>query len=91
MGFRDTKLKIHFYLVFVGVNLTFFPQFILGLLGMPRRYVDYPDRLEFWNVLSRIGSYISLVSVIFYIWVLYSEISQCRVVVRRLRSVRGLE
>ena len=43
-------------LVFVGFNLTFFPQFILGYLGMPRRYYAYPDEFQVWNVLSTAGA-----------------------------------
>jgi cytochrome c oxidase subunit 1 len=43
-------------LVFVGFNLTFFPQFILGYIGMPRRYYTYPDELQVWNVLSTAGA-----------------------------------
>lgn len=43
-------------LVFVGFNLTFFPQFILGYLGMPRRYHAYPDELQVFNVLSTAGA-----------------------------------
>ena len=43
-------------LTFVGFNLTFFPQFIVGYLGMPRRYPNYPPEFQVWNVLSSAGA-----------------------------------
>nr|UTM92279.1 cytochrome c oxidase subunit I [Bolbosoma vasculosum] len=91
VSLNEFLLKVHFYLIFVGVNLTFFSQFILGLLGMPRRYVDYPDSMEFWNSLSSVGSFVSLAGVLLYIWVLVEGLSEKRVVVSSLRSVASLE
>ncbi|MEN6543492.1 cytochrome c oxidase subunit I [Parvibaculum sp.] len=69
--------KLHFWTMFVGVNMVFFPQHFLGLSGMPRRYADYPDAFAFWNYISSIGSYLSVVGVaIFLIGVIHAFVKK---------------
>ncbi|HEY1802163.1 MAG TPA: cytochrome c oxidase subunit I [Terriglobales bacterium] len=66
--------------IFLGFNLTFFPQFILGYLGMPRRYWEYPPEFQVWNVLSTAGASILavgyLLPMVYMIWSLrYGKIA----------------
>ncbi|MDF2372131.1 MAG: cytochrome c oxidase subunit I [Rhizobiaceae bacterium] len=65
--YNSVLAKTHFWLMFIGVNIVFFPQHFLGIAGMPRRYADYPDAFAGWNFVSSIGSYISALGIIVFL------------------------
>jgi cytochrome c oxidase subunit 1 len=68
----------HFWLFFIGVNLTFFPMHFLGLAGMPRRIADYPDAFAPWNFIASIGSFISFASTLFFVFIVLHTLTAGR-------------
>jgi cytochrome c oxidase subunit 1 len=74
--------KVHFWILFIGVNLTFFPQHFLGLQGMPRRISDYPDAFYGWNLISSIGSIVSIVATWYFLNIVYKQLTSGKAVLR---------
>merc|ERR1711982_162778 len=66
VNYPETLGKIHFWIFFLGANLTFFPMHFLGIAVMPRRIPDYPDAFSDFNQIASYGSYISAFSAIFF-------------------------
>ena len=84
-------LKIQFFVMFIGVNLTFFPQHFLGLRGIPRRYSDYPDAYTAWNVMSSLGRILSLIGVFILIFIIWEALTSQRPVLSPLRLNTSIE
>jgi cytochrome c oxidase subunit 1 len=76
--YNEKLANAHFWITFVGVNLIFFPQHFLGLAGMPRRYIDYPDAYGLWNMVSSIGYYITFAGLLLFLYTLYEAAKKKR-------------
>lgn len=82
IGMNPLWRKGQFFSMLVGVNATFLPQHFLGLRGIPRRYLDYPDRYFSWHLVSRFGSLMSLVRVLTFILILTEALCSQRAICR---------
>jgi len=76
VSYIEERGQIHFWLTFVGVNITFFPMHFLGIAGMPRRIPDYPDAFAYWNFVATWGSYITVVSIIYFFYSMWEVMSR---------------
>nr|AGJ89751.1 cytochrome oxidase subunit I [Spinivalva gaucha]AGJ89753.1 cytochrome oxidase subunit I [Spinivalva gaucha]AGJ89755.1 cytochrome oxidase subunit I [Spinivalva gaucha]AGJ89757.1 cytochrome oxidase subunit I [Spinivalva gaucha]AGJ89759.1 cytochrome oxidase subunit I [Spinivalva gaucha] len=91
LSLNKFMLKIQFLVMFIGVNMTFFPQHFLGLSGMPRRYSDYPDSYISWNIISSLGSYISLLAMIFMLIIIWESFISQRLMIFSLNMSSSIE
>ena len=74
--YPETLGKIHFWMMFIGSNITFFPQHFLGRQGMPRRYIDYPEAFALWNQVSSYGAFLSGVSFLLFFYIVYVTVTK---------------
>nr|YP_010235809.1 cytochrome c oxidase subunit I [Youtuus strigatus]QTD82427.1 cytochrome c oxidase subunit 1 [Youtuus strigatus] len=91
MTMNKKWLKIQFFLMFLGVNMTFFPQHFLGLAGMPRRYSDYPDNMFLWNFISSTGSMVSTLSIMMFMFIIWETMLFKRMVIFKNNNLSSIE
>ena len=70
VSYSETLGKIHFWITFIGANLTFGPMHFLGLAGMPRRIPDYPDAFAPWNAICTYGYYLNILGTAFFFFII---------------------
>lgn len=82
LTYNETWAQVHFWLLFIGANLTFLPMHWLGLSGMPRRIPDYPTAFAAWNLVCSYGAYISVASLV----VFFAVVAEAFISARQSRS-----
>ena len=89
----DERLgRLHFWLSFISVNITFFPQHWVGLAGMPRRYPDYALQFADWNMVSTVGAFMFGASQILFLFIVLKTLMGGKKATAEVwESSRGLE
>jgi len=82
MSINTLLLKVQFIILFIGVNVTFFPQHFLGLIGIPRRYSNYSDNFYLWNKVSSFGGWVSFFSIMLLVYTCINSINKLRLILR---------
>ena len=91
LSMNESWLKMQFVIIFFGVNLTFFPQHFLGLAGIPRRYSDYPDAYTTWNIISTLGSTISIIGILIFLFIIWERFIAHRNQIHTLQFTTSIE
>lgn len=75
--------KFYFWLLFIGFNFLYFPMFIMGWLGMPRRYYDYLPQFQPYHLTSTIGSWILVSGVLLMVYNMYRSVKKGKIVTEK--------
>ena len=85
LSLNNNWLKINFINLFLSINLTFFPQHFLGINGIPRRYIIYSDYFIIWNNFSSIGSLITIIFTIIFIFIIIESLISKRLIIFKIK------
>nr|YP_009775673.1 cytochrome c oxidase subunit I [Dahlica ochrostigma]QJA15899.1 cytochrome c oxidase subunit I [Dahlica ochrostigma] len=91
LNLNENLLKIQFFVMFIGVNMTFFPQHFLGLAGMPRRYSNFVDDFYSWNIVSSFGSIISVIALFLMMLIVWKSFIDKQIVLFPMNMNSSIE